>query len=110
MAAPAVEATLLFANGKIAAIGPDLDLPEGTVRVDGEGKHIYPGMFCAAGQLGLVEINSVRATRDEAEVGRFNPNVRVEVAVNPESGADTCNASQRRPADACRAQWRFDQR
>lgn len=85
MVAAPREATLLFVDGKISAIGEQLELPADTVRVDGSGKHLYPGLFCAAGQLGLVEINSIRATRDEAEVGRFNPNVRVEVAVNPES-------------------------
>ncbi|MFP6753356.1 MAG: amidohydrolase family protein, partial [Pirellulaceae bacterium] len=35
--------------------------------------------------LGLVEINSIRATRDEREAGNLNPNVRAEIAVNPDS-------------------------
>jgi imidazolonepropionase-like amidohydrolase len=35
--------------------------------------------------MGLVEINSVRATLDQAEIGGVNPNVRSWVAVNPDS-------------------------
>jgi imidazolonepropionase-like amidohydrolase len=35
--------------------------------------------------MGLVEVNAVRSTRDFAEVGSFNPNVRAEVSYNPDS-------------------------
>jgi imidazolonepropionase-like amidohydrolase len=50
-----------------------------------EGKHVYPGLFDAGTNLGLVEINSVRATIDVQETGQLNPNVRAIVAVNPDS-------------------------
>jgi len=33
----------------------------------------------------LVEINSVRATVDDTETGLINPNVKAQVAVNPDS-------------------------
>ena len=49
------------------------------------GKHLYPGLFDAYTQLGLIEINAVRATNDRSETGHLNPNVRAEVAVNPDS-------------------------
>lgn len=82
---PIENATVLFAGGRITAVGTNLDLPAGTVVVDASGKHVYPGLFNTDGVLGLIEINSVRATVDYREVGTFNPNVRAEVAINPDS-------------------------
>jgi imidazolonepropionase-like amidohydrolase len=77
--------TVLFDKGKITAVGANVDIPAAAVRVDARGKHVYPGMIDAASNLGLTEIGSVRATNDNAESGSVNPNVHVEVAVNPES-------------------------
>lgn len=50
-----------------------------------EGLHVYPGMIASNSVLGLTEIRAVRATRDMIETGVINPNVRAEVAVNPDS-------------------------
>lgn len=82
---PIENGTLLIREGKIAAIGKDVDIPIEATRVDVSGMSVYPGLFNSDGRLGLVEVNSVRATRDFSEVGQINPNVRVEVAVNPDS-------------------------
>ena len=77
--------TILFDKGKIVAIGKDLLLPPNTEKIVVTGKHVYPGMIEASSQIGLVEIDAVRSTRDMAEVGSINPNARAEVAINPES-------------------------
>lgn len=77
--------TLLFDKGKIIAIGKDIPLPEGTQQIPLNGLHVYPSMIDADTQMGLVEIPSVRATRDLAEVGSINPNVKAQVAFNPDS-------------------------
>ncbi len=79
------QGTVLFENGRITSVGSDLQLPAGTRVVDTTGQHVYPGLFDAYTDLGLVEIGAVRATRDSAEVGSINPNVRALVAVNPDS-------------------------
>ena len=42
-------------------------------------------MIASNSVLGLTEIRAVRATRDMIETGVINPNVRAEVAVNPDS-------------------------
>ena len=76
---------LLFDQGRIVALGKQVVLPAGTQSLDITGKHVYPGLFDAHSSLGLVEISMVRATRDLAESGSLNSNVRVEVAVNPDS-------------------------
>jgi len=60
-------------------------LAEGTVVIEAAGKHVYPGLFASSTVLGLTEISSVRATNDFAERGDFTPEVRANVAVNPDS-------------------------
>ncbi|MEX2175819.1 MAG: amidohydrolase family protein [Pirellulaceae bacterium] len=83
---PAIEqGTLVFAEGKIAAVGKDVKIPDGAEVIDLAGQHVYPALFDALTDLGLVEISSVRATLDTDETGQLNPNVRAIVAVNPDS-------------------------
>jgi imidazolonepropionase-like amidohydrolase len=82
---PIENATLLFDQGKIVAVGRDLVLPEGTEVIRIEGKHVYPGLFESHTQLGLTEIASIRASIDQSEVGRINPNVQAAMALNPDS-------------------------
>ncbi|MCF8260639.1 MAG: amidohydrolase family protein [Melioribacteraceae bacterium] len=53
--------------------------------IDASGKDIYPGFILPASQIGLKEIEAVRATLDENEVGSYNPNVRSLVAYNTDS-------------------------
>src|SRR3954471_6303120 len=77
--------TILFDKGKITALGKEVAIPEGAEKVDLEGKHVYPSLFDAGTDIGLVEINSVRATEDFQESGQLNPNVKAIVAVNPDS-------------------------
>lgn len=76
---------LLFDNGKIISIGHGFDIPADTEIIDVSGKHIYPGLISAGSTLGLQEINSVRATRDYAETGSINPNVKANVSYHPDS-------------------------
>ncbi len=83
---PAIEgATLIFDKGKIVAVGRDVTIPPEAERVDVTGKHVYPGLIDANSQLGLVEVPTVRGSRDQSETGLVNPNVRAEVAFNPDS-------------------------
>jgi len=77
--------TILFDKGKIAAIGTNVSLPPNVEKINITGKHVYPGMIETNSQLGLMEIDAVRATLDVSEAGSINPNARAEVAVNPES-------------------------
>jgi imidazolonepropionase-like amidohydrolase len=77
--------TLLFDKGIIVALGEDVDVPENARRIELPGKHVYPALFDAYTNVGLVEIEAVRATIDTAETGQINPNVRAQVAVNPDS-------------------------
>ncbi|MGD9722997.1 MAG: amidohydrolase family protein [Pirellulales bacterium] len=83
---PAIDGgTVVFEGGKITAAGRDVTIPDDAERVDVKGQHVYPGLIDANSQIGLVEVPSVRGSRDQAEMGLVNPNVRAEVAVNPDS-------------------------
>ncbi len=82
---PIENGTLLFEDGKLTGIGKNVKLSKETQKIDGKGKHVYPGLIDAATILGLVEVNSVRATIDYSETGMLNPNVRSWVAFNPDS-------------------------
>lgn len=85
--APAiVGGTLLVDDGRIVAVGAAGAVAVGDAAiVDLGGAHVWPGMIDAATNLGLVEVSSVRGTVDTLEIGDFNPDLRVEVAVHPDS-------------------------
>jgi imidazolonepropionase-like amidohydrolase len=77
--------TIIFVGGKITALGKGVDIPDGAEVIQAEGKHVYPSLIDANSDIGLVEINSVRATIDSRETGNINPNVRAVAAFNPDS-------------------------
>lgn len=78
---------VLIENGKISALGPQLstNTTASTQVVDASGKHLYPGLIALDTSLGLVEIEMVRPTVDNAEVGDVNPQISAASAYNPDS-------------------------
>ena len=77
---------LVVENGTITQIGSNTDgiTSKGDV-IDANGKHVYPGFIATNTDLGLVEINAVRATNDQDEIGDMIPNIRSLIAYNAES-------------------------
>ncbi len=62
---PKIEhATVLIRDGKIAAIGTAVTIPADATRIDATGMWVTPGFIDGAGQMGLVEIGAVAATRE----------------------------------------------
>jgi imidazolonepropionase-like amidohydrolase len=78
------DATIVFSNGKINAVGKDANTSNANV-IDCSGKQIYPGLILSDCNLGLNEIGAIRATHDEYELGDLNPDVRAIVAYNTDS-------------------------
>ena len=76
---------VLVVEGKIAAIGKDLAVPADATVLALDGKHLYPGLIALANQLGLIEIEAVRATDDTTEVTQTNPDLKAKVAYNADS-------------------------
>jgi imidazolonepropionase-like amidohydrolase len=78
--------TIKINGSKIVEVGANIAIPADDVKVfDAKGKHVYPGLILASSQLGLVEVNSVRATVDHTEIGTMNPSIRSIVAYNTDS-------------------------
>ncbi|CAN5737513.1 amidohydrolase [soil metagenome] len=77
--------TILFEDGRITALGTNVNIPSHAQRIDASGRHIYPGLIDANNAMGLFEIGGIDVTIDTNEMGPFNPNVRAQVAFNPES-------------------------
>lgn len=78
--------TIQVSDGKIVKVAPNLPIPMDDVKVyDAKGKQVYPGLILSSSLLGLVEVNSVRATIDHTELGTFNPSIRSIVAYNTDS-------------------------
>jgi len=57
-------ATVLIRDGRIAAVGHDVDVPAGTPILDATGRVLTPGLFDATTSLGLVEVGMVSSTVD----------------------------------------------
>ncbi len=77
-----------FRDGKITLVTSRANFDEKAVSgeiLDVSGKQIYPGLIALNTSLGLREIDAVRATRDDREVGELNPNVRAIIAYNVDS-------------------------
>jgi imidazolonepropionase-like amidohydrolase len=53
--------------------------------IDAKGKHIYPGFIAPNSTLGLVEIDAVKASDDDTEIGNMNPHIRSIIAYNADS-------------------------
>lgn len=75
-----------FEDGVITYVGQQMDAVEVSgMIIQADGKHLYPGFIAPSKSLGLVEINAVRATNDQDELGEFLPHVRSIIAYNAES-------------------------
>lgn len=78
-----------FVDGKITLVADArvIRLAAGAydVTIDASGKHVYPGFIAPNSTLGLVEIDAVKSSDDEDEIGAMNPNVRSIVAYTADS-------------------------
>ena len=83
--APIENGTLVIRDGKIAAIGANVEVPAGAQVIDAKGLQIYPGLFDPITQMGMSEISAVNATVDTTETGVYNPDVVAATAVFPSS-------------------------
>ena len=79
---------IIIKDGKISSVVDGkvvkMDLT-GFKVIDANGKHVYPGFIIPNSTLGLTEIDAVKASDDEAELGTWNPHIRSLIAYNAES-------------------------
>jgi len=78
-----------FKDGKITLVADArlIRLTEGAydITIDAAGKHVYPGFIAPNSTLGLVEIDAVKSSDDEEEIGSINPHVRAIIAYTADS-------------------------
>ena len=85
-------ATILIVDGRIAAVGDDIEVPAGAETIDAAGKIITPGLFSPLGQLGLVEVGFSAGPLDYSQRGnQFTAGFDVADAYNPRSSLVAIN-------------------
>ncbi len=74
---PIENGTVLIRDGKIAAVGSNVTIPQGAQQIDASGKWVTPGLVNSATSLGLVEVgfgadaNESRARTDDHVAAAF---------------------------------------
>lgn len=79
---------IVIENGKLVSVVENNQTKLDDSKMDviyANGKHVYPGFIIPNTTLGLVEIDAVRATDDDSEIGSWNPHIRSLIAYNSES-------------------------
>ena len=78
-----------FANGKINLVADPtvirLAKDAYDITINASGKHVYPGFIAPNSTLGLVEIDAVKSSDDEREIGEMKPHVRSIIAYTADS-------------------------
>lgn len=76
-----------FKNGKIdiVTLANKVDKTNYETIIDASGKEVYPGFIAPNSTLGLVEIDAVKSSDDQSEIGTFNPHVRSLIAYTADS-------------------------
>lgn len=80
------DAVIVVRDGRIAAVGADVEVPADARRIDASGKVVTPGLFSPLGQLGLTEVSAVTGTVDFVQRGdEYSAGFDVASAYNPNS-------------------------
>ncbi len=76
-----------FKNGKIDLVSNATTVNKSNyeIIIDAKGKDLYPGFIAPNSTLGLVEIDAVKSSDDESEIGTYNPHVRSLIAYTADS-------------------------
>jgi imidazolonepropionase-like amidohydrolase len=79
--------TVIISNGKITAVGTNIQVPAGAEVINCTGMKIYPGMIDTGTKIGLLEVGQIPQGTDERETGDIIPQMRALTAVNPNATA-----------------------
>jgi imidazolonepropionase-like amidohydrolase len=84
MDGPAIEkCTVIIRDGVIESAGAQAGVPAEATIIDATGLHVWPGLIDASSVLGLREILLARATRDESDTAKMQPELLAASAINP---------------------------
>ena len=84
---PIPNGTVLIRDGVIVAVGARVTIPADARRIDATGKLVTPGLINSVTELGVIEIDQVKDTRDDTAKGTNNISAafRVWEGLNPAS-------------------------
>ena len=79
--------SVIVENGQILFAGKSYTgpLPANVNHIYAKGQHLYPGFINAGDMTGLVEIAAVRASRDDMEIGDYQPDLSFATAIHADS-------------------------
>jgi imidazolonepropionase-like amidohydrolase len=76
--------TVVIRNGRIAAAGVNVRIPQGAEMIDARGKWVTPGIVAGFSRLGLAEVDlSGGISDDRAASGQFGAAIDVVPGINP---------------------------
>jgi len=77
--------TVVIRNGRIAAAGVNVAIPQGAEMIDARGKWVTPGIVAGFSRIGLseVDLSADGTTDDKAQTGPFSAAIDVAPAINP---------------------------
>jgi len=80
------DANMVIKNGKITALGKNIEVPMGVKFLDAKGGSITPGLFNSATHLGIEEVSAIKKTDDykTTDTG-ITASLKVADAFNPRS-------------------------
>ncbi len=80
--------TVIIQDGKIAAVGAGIAIPDGATRIDAQGKWVTPGLFSPLSGVGLVEVSAESSTDDSrAGDSEFSAALKAADGFNPKAEA-----------------------
>lgn len=77
--------TVVIQNGRITAVGANVAVPAGAVRIDATGKIVTPGLFESGTNLALVEVESVGSDYRVQDEDHIAAAFNVADGINPRS-------------------------
>ncbi len=83
--------TVIIQDGKITAVGSNVQVPQGAEVIDCKGSWIYPGFIESGSKIGLIEFGIFAQATDASEIGDLFHQVKALIAVNPNSAAIAVN-------------------
>lgn len=83
---PTQNATIVVRDGRIEAVGTNVDIPADARRIEGRGRVVTPAFLNSATQLGFTEVGSVDATNDASvSSGALGASFDIQYGFNPNS-------------------------
>jgi imidazolonepropionase-like amidohydrolase len=90
--APIEGGTVLIRDGRVMAVGRDVQVPADARRIDARGHHVTPGLIESGTQIGLVEVDAVAGSVDHTLTQTPTVRDQIRAALNIADGINPLSA------------------